>query len=748
MFRSIAAGLCLVPAVLAQTNAKVDFARDIQPIFRQNCVGCHGQSQANAGLRLDQKSSALKYGARRITPGSIENSFLYHRLTGNDFGMQMPPTGALKPEQIATIRKWIEEGADWPDALSNEAAPAPPDPKAIATVESLRTGDREALLHADAKLLNARGPQGATPFMFAALYGDAPLLAQLLKRGANPNAKDDSGSTALMWAVTRNNLAEARVLLDHGAEVNALSDYQRSPLMIAAGLPGSRPLVKLLLAHGANPNPTKHPDGESSPLIQAALGADPEGMQLLIDHGADVKASAAGALMLAYVQECPKCAELLIKHDLSKDVYTGTLQLVAPFADAATVRTLLDHGAAADAPDPLGHTPLAYAAGSDQAHVEVVKLLLDHGAAVNSKSPHPSSGDTGMTVLDIARLRGDTPVTALLAKAGGVSAVSLSAAPKPQAPASVQEAVRRSLPLLQRADAGFTAKAGCISCHNDSMAAAAVGLARTKGFPVDETLSEQQVKVNVDFLAHQKDTLLQGFFAPGGASSDTFGPGVAAYQLVGLDAEHYKADLNTDAVALYLKSRQVADGHWPYFAVDQRPPICSMYVGQTALSMRALQLYAPQFDKAIQLAAAWLAHAPARTTEDAIWKVQGLAWAARDAAALKKAQNDLLALQRANGGWADLPTMEPGAYSTGRALVALQNAGLPVSDPAYQRGMKHLLATQLEDGSWFVRTRALGFQPYFETGFPHGVNQSISAAGTSWATMALTLGAEPARGTK
>jgi len=65
-------------------------------------------------------------------------------------------------------------------------------------------------------------------------------------------------------------------------------------------------------------------------------------------------------------------------------------------------------------------------------------------------------------------------------------------------------------------------------------------------------------------------------------------------------------------------------------------------------------------------------------------------------------------------------------------------------DPAYRRGVEYLLKSQLADGSWFVRTRALGFQPYFETGFPHGVNQSISAAGTGWATMALILSAQPA----
>jgi hypothetical protein len=104
----------------------------------------------------------------------------------------------------------------------------------------------------------------------------------------------------------------------------------------------------------------------------------------------------------------------------------------------------------------------------------------------------------------------------------------------------------------------------------------------------------------------------------------------------------------------------------------------------------------------------------------------------------------LLAIQRADGGWSDLPSMESGAYTTGLAMIALQSSGLPVSDPAYQRGVRYLLSTQFEDGSWHVRTRAAGFQPYFENGFPHGVDQWISAAGTSLAAMALTLAAPPA----
>jgi hypothetical protein len=54
-------------------------------------------------LRLDRKSSVFKDGFRRVVPSSSQNSFLYHRLIGTEYGLQMPPAGALRAEQIAAI---------------------------------------------------------------------------------------------------------------------------------------------------------------------------------------------------------------------------------------------------------------------------------------------------------------------------------------------------------------------------------------------------------------------------------------------------------------------------------------------------------------------------------------------------------------------------------------------------------------------------------------------------------------------
>jgi squalene cyclase len=103
------------------------------------------------------------------------------------------------------------------------------------------------------------------------------------------------------------------------------------------------------------------------------------------------------------------------------------------------------------------------------------------------------------------------------------------------------------------------------------------------------------------------------------------------------------------------------------------------------------------------------------------------------------ATKELLSLQRDDGGWNQLPEMESDPYATGTVLVALRDASIQSSDAAYQRGLRFLLKTQQGDGSWHVKSRSKPFQTYFETGFPHGKDQFISAAASGWATTALAL---------
>jgi hypothetical protein len=68
---------------------------------------------------------------------------------------------------------------------------------------------------------------------------------------------------------------------------------------------------------------------------------------------------------------------------------------------------------------------------------------------------------------------------------------------------------------------------------------------------------------------------------------------------------------------------------------------------------------------------------------------------------------------------------------------------LPTTDPAYQRGAQYLLKTWKPDGTWHVQSRSFPFQKQFESGFPYGKDQWISAAATSWAVMALALTIDP-----
>jgi squalene cyclase len=118
----------------------------------------------------------------------------------------------------------------------------------------------------------------------------------------------------------------------------------------------------------------------------------------------------------------------------------------------------------------------------------------------------------------------------------------------------------------------------------------------------------------------------------------------------------------------------------------------------------------------------------------------GLAWADSDRERTRGLGARLLTEQLPDSGWAQRSGFASDAYATGQVLYALQAAaGIPASNPALLRGIRYLLGTQYEDGSWYVRSRSVKFQPYFESGFPHGHEQWISAAGTAWAGLALAL---------
>ena len=101
--------------------APVDFIHEVRPIFEKHCYECHGETKHKGGLRLDVKAAAMKGGDNHgpnIIPGKAVESSLIHLVTSSDDDEVMPPKGDRLPaEQIATLTRWINEGATWPDGV-------------------------------------------------------------------------------------------------------------------------------------------------------------------------------------------------------------------------------------------------------------------------------------------------------------------------------------------------------------------------------------------------------------------------------------------------------------------------------------------------------------------------------------------------------------------------------------------------------------------------------------------------------
>lgn len=310
------------------------------------------------------------------------------------------------------------------------------------------------------------------------------------------------------------------------------------------------------------------------------------------------------------------------------------------------------------------------------------------------------------------------------------------------APDQVRSAATRAVAIVQRGTTGFSEVMQCFSCHDHALPMLALRRARERGVAVDEAAASQLAAKG--FLSSPDLTSIDHAVQDPMIIDPASGDGWA---LVAAHAVGLQPNLVTAVYARRIASWQRPEGYWP--TVDVRPPQSYSLFTATAVALRAMQLYMPvkshqEVDQRRARAKTWLLTAQPRDTEDFTFRLFGLHWAGATPAERSRATQDLLALQRPNGGWAEIPHMQPDAYSTGQALVALHEAGgVAVSDPAWQKGLQYLLSTQAADGSWRVPTRMLSpaavSPPYFETGFPYGHDQFLSTAATCWAGMALML---------
>ena len=337
----------------------------------------------------------------------------------------------------------------------------------------------------------------------------------------------------------------------------------------------------------------------------------------------------------------------------------------------------------------------------------------------------------------------------------------------------IRNAVARALPLLVKASAQeYPKQRECFSCHNQAVPAVALRLSQERGFEIGPKTLRTIAEHTESDLNGALDDYRTGKGQPGGVIR-------AGYALWALEAADWRPDETTSGVAHYLKVIQTDHKRWPPRA--NRPPSESSSFTAVALALRGLSVFSPPpgdaHDGASQTpkssprsesiaelraqALQWLEQTQPLETEDRVFRLWGLKYAGASSDSIAKAARELMQTQRPDGGWSQLdppgqpnktkeaeaeaeakakPGFSSDAYATGSALVSLHlTGGIATEHPAYQRGLAFLIRTQLDDGSWLVKSRSHPFQAYFESGFPHGPDQFISAAASAWATAALVL---------
>ena len=668
-----------------------------------------------------------------------------------------------------TVAAWIgcppaSSAAPVPAATAQTPAPTIT-PEFLA---ALRSGESRRILEAldHGASVQARDARGNTPLMIAGLYGNVGSLRVLLGRGADVNATNHAGATALMRAAI--DPEKIALLLRHGAEVNVQSASGNTPLMLAARTADSHRAVRLLLEHGADPQATNR--FGATALMAATAGGDPRSVNLLLRAGANPNARpnldepgflfGGGRTPLMWAAFRGHLENLKRLVDAGADVNTpgllGTALAQATWSDQhAAVAWLLDHGAQPQTPGFVdGYTPLHWAASTERPDATIVSLLLRHGADPNAGGGEPVDAFLGtpQTPLMLARRHGNHAAIDALKTAGATQETpdwtrTLEAParslPVVLGPEHLRSSAASAVVPLQitaldskQAFLRHASRQDCTSCHQQHLPLAAISHARKAGVPVD--LAAEKSLVHLVQEGSLKDPELdeQPLFHPDAVMTK-------GYELLAYAAADLPADANTFAWVHHLTAVQGRDGQWHNNL--PRPPIQTGDIGATALAIQALQRYplpgrSAELARRVSRARQWLWKSRADDTDGRVYQLLGLAWAGESPAALRPLAQALVQQQRTDGGWGQLANLPTDAYATGQAVYALRfAAGLRLEEPAVQRGLRFLVQTQLADGTWHVRRRAFPFQPTMNSGFPHGRDSWISAAGTSWAVMALTF---------
>ncbi len=291
----------------------------------------------------------------------------------------------------------------------------------------------------------------------------------------------------------------------------------------------------------------------------------------------------------------------------------------------------------------------------------------------------------------------------------------------------------RGLALVQKAAANYPTHRTCFSCHHQTLPMQSMVTAHEYGLAIDEELLQATADFSHDSFRERIGPMREGKGIGGAAMTVAYG--LWAQQVAGRAPDDV-----TEAMVAYLLKTQRPAGDW--VIGGNRPPLEESFVMCTVLAIAGLKQYAGKTQRdaaniAIDRAAAWMAKAPMKQQEDRNSRLWGLHQLEAGAEPLAQARAAVMTTQHDDGGWPARDDLPSDAYATGQTLWTLHTTGFSPAHPVYQRGMRYLLGTQHEDGSWKVETRAKPVQAYFDNGDPYGKHQFISTPATCWAVAAL-----------
>ena len=117
---------CVARSAETPPQAGEFFEKKIRPLFLEHCQQCHGGDKVKGGLRIGSLSLLLKGGdsGPAVKPGDPEASLLIRSVSHADENLKMPPKGKLSDAQIADLKRWVKNGAVWPEAGKTPSTPA------------------------------------------------------------------------------------------------------------------------------------------------------------------------------------------------------------------------------------------------------------------------------------------------------------------------------------------------------------------------------------------------------------------------------------------------------------------------------------------------------------------------------------------------------------------------------------------------------------------------------------------------